>query len=322
MSNDRQVLSRLVKNMKQRGIEPLRPAMDQYLLERDRSPNRVRQHIIDMRPRLRPGGRFSPSSIGGCRRQSVFKYLNVRGRRRTDLDLELLFEDGNWRHHKWQAIFSDMEAVLGRDRFRVVSFEEKHELPELYIAGNSDIIVQVFVNGRWYTILVDFKGINRWGWEWVFAQDEPKEEHVKQVITYGKMAGRKRLSVMYDHKDNSHIKIYPVEFSQSVWQEVQEWVEECINNMNAEELPPMHPDCESGNFLWAKCPYASVCYGDKTTSQIRRRMYLGFPGVEEAWEAGRTEIREDESVQVRDSAGLPRRLALAHGRSQWRNRGR
>lgn len=296
MTNDRQVLSRLIKNMKTRGIEPLRPAIDQYLLERDRSTNRVRKHEIDMRPRLRPGGRFSPSSIGGCRRQSIFKYLGVRGRKRTDLDLELLFEDGVWRHHKWQAIFRDMEAVLGRDRFRVVSFEGRHELPELYIAGNSDIVVQVLVDGRWHTILVDFKGINKYGWEWLFSHDEPKEEHVKQVLTYGKMAGRKKLAVMYDNKDNSQIRIYPVAFEQALWQEVQEWVEECILDMESERLPPMHPDCESGNFLWAKCPYARVCYGDKTSAQIRRKIYREFPGVEEAWEASRIEIQEDEGV--------------------------
>lgn len=295
MSTHKAILSRLVKNMKKRDVEPLRPLIDAYILERDDAPERYQNHSINMRPRLRPGGRFSPSSICGCRRQAVFKFVGMRGRRGIDPDRELIFEDGNWRHHKWQAIFMDMMAVLGRERFRVRSTEAVVEIPELYIAGNSDN--ELTYMGRQHRVL-DIKGINDAGFTRVYTEDEPIPEHVRQLTTYGKGSKRKRGSLLYDNKNNQQTKIFDIIFEDGVWYEVQEWVEDGIDNMNREKLPPMHPECQAGNFLYQKCPYSGICYGSASDVRIRRRMYGEFPGVEEAWQAGRAAIEAGDAIDV------------------------
>lgn len=295
MSTHKAILARLVKNMKRRDVEPLRPLIDAYILERDASPERYQNHQIDMRPRLRPGGRFSPSSICGCRRQAVFKFVGMQGRRGIDPDRELIFEDGNWRHHKWQAIFMDMMTVLGRDTFRVVSTEAVVEIPELFIAGNSDN--ELVYEGRQRRVL-DIKGINDAGFTRVYTEDEPIPEHVRQLTTYGKGSGRKRGTLLYDNKNNQLTKIFDIVFDTSVWFEVQEWTEDCIDDMRKEKLPLMHPECQAGNFLYQRCPYSDICYGPATDVRIRRRMYGEFPGVEEAWEAGRIAIEAGDAIDV------------------------
>jgi hypothetical protein len=109
-------------------------------------------------------------------------------------------------------------------------------------------------------------------------------EHVRQITTYLKGHAIPRGSLFYDNKNNQQTKIFEVEYDDSIWYEIQEWVEDCIEAINGEQLPPMHPDCHAGNFLYQKCPYARTCYGESTPVQIRRRMYKTFPGVEEAWE--------------------------------------
>lgn len=289
MPTDTAILSKLVKNLAERGAEPLRPLIDAYLLERDASPTRVRDWKVDMKPRLRPGGRYSPSSLCGCERAAAFKFVGMPGRRRLDPDLELIFEDGIWRHHKYQAMLADMQAVLGKERIRVISYEAGIEVPELYIAGNSDELVRVDGRKR----VIDYKGINDQGFEWLFSHDEPRPEHVRQLIAYEKGHGVPRGSLFYENKNNQRTLIFTVEFDDALWYEVVEWIEENLDNINHERLPPMHPECVAGNMLWEKCVYSRHCYGHDTPVKIKRRMYKNFPGVDEAWEASKQLVEVD-----------------------------
>lgn len=138
--------------------EPLTEAIETYLVKRPHAKRRLRRHVISMVDRPRPGGRLSPSSIGGCKRHAVLSFLGVQGQRKIDTDLEMIFEDGNWRHHKWQALMLDMERVLGKKHFRVVSFEGRAVYEGLFIAGHLD--VHVIIRGVHY--IIDIKGINSW----------------------------------------------------------------------------------------------------------------------------------------------------------------
>jgi hypothetical protein len=113
--NDTRIIGRLLDAMEaskgQEG-EPLTEAIEMYLVKRPHARRRLRSHHISMVDRPRPHGRMSPSSLGGCKREAVFKFVGIKGRRKIDTDLELIFEDGNWRHHKWQALMLDMQKVL------------------------------------------------------------------------------------------------------------------------------------------------------------------------------------------------------------------
>lgn len=287
MDEDAKILSRLIRNMKKRGVEPLTPLIDAYFMERGKpEANRLRHYEIDMMPRYRPGGRLSPSSIGGCMRQAAFKFVNMPGRVKIDPEREMIFEHGNWVHHEWQARMEDAQLVLGEDRLKVISKEEKVKIPELYIAGNSDNVLKLAtLHGR-KKYVIDYKSINDNGFGWISRQDEPKEEHVKQITTYGMGHAIPRGLILYSNKNNQQMKVFVIEFEHTVWAETMAWCEEVLSMLNDEELPPMHPECEAGNFLWNRCVYAHHCYGSATPVAIRRKMYKSFPGLEEAWREG------------------------------------
>lgn len=286
------VLDSLIKHMARVEADPLTPLIDRYYMERHRSARRLRKFNVDMLDRPRPAGRLSPSKICGCERQAAFVFVGMPGRGIKDPEQEAVFEDGKWRHLKWDAIFLDMQLVLGSKKFAVVSIEEYVEVPKLFIAGHLDAVIKI--NGeKW---VVDFKGINSWGFERVFREHEPHEAHVLQLICYMRARRIPRGMILYDHKDKNLTKIFAVRFTQAQWSEVNEWCERVLRKLVKEDLPPMSLDCQSGNFLFEKCPFSYVCYGRKSHEQIRRRMYRDFDSIEGMWERGREAIMAASSI--------------------------
>jgi hypothetical protein len=284
------VIARLLKNMAEATEgEPLSEAIEMYLLKRHRARRRLRSHTISMVPRPRPHGRLSPSSLGGCKREAAFKFLGVEGQVKIDPDLELIFEDGNWRHHKWQALFLDMQAVLGRKRFRVVSFESDAILPGLFVAGSLD--VHIVVRGVHY--IIDIKGINDFGFKRVcIDQDAPMPKHIDQLVAYMKAKKVRRGIILYENKDKNQVKNFLVQYSKEQWKEVVTWCDSVINYMENERLPPRHVDCNKGQFGYRKCIFARICYGKQSGDEIRDMIYEGFTSVEMAWDDGFRALEE------------------------------
>lgn len=281
-SKDSRILSTLVKRMLNREADPLRPVLDEYLIKRGSSPNRYAEHTMPLVSRHRPGGRLSPSTICGCERQAAFRFLATPGRRRLDPDLELIFEDGNWRHHQWDALFKDMEQVLGSDRVKVNGYELPIRIGSLAVAGHLDMDVTIEGVRR----IVDFKGINDVGFTYVYTRDAPKEEHVDQLHPY--MKGRKVYEglLLYQNKNDQRTRAFVIKFDHERWARVEAWCRKVIGYLRRRELPPMHPECDAGNFLWDKCPWSYLCYGSKSRDEIERYAYKNFQGVKDAWLKG------------------------------------
>lgn len=283
---DNRIIGRLLDAMDaaegQEG-EPLTEAIEMYLVKRPHSKRRLRRHVISMVDRPRPGGRLSPSSLGGCKRESVFKFVGMPGQRKIDADLELIFEDGNWRHHKWQALMLDMEKVLGRRHFRVVSFESAAVYEGLYIAGHLD--VHVVIKGVHY--IIDIKGINSWGFKRVALQErKPLPHHVDQVMGYMKAKKVKRGIILYDCKDNQDYRSFLFHYDKDVWKETVNWADSVITSMENRRLPPKHPECHNGQFKYNRCIYKYLCFGKKESHELEEMAYKDFVSVEAAWAEG------------------------------------
>ncbi len=264
--------------------DPLTPMVDRYLIERRNSRRRLLTYTIDVPERPRYAGRLSPSSIAGCQRKAVFNFLGAEKVNRVDPDTELIFEDGNWRHHKWQCMFRDMTKVLGKERFQLLSIEKKVLIPELYVCGRYDALIKI--NGKKY--VVDFKGIRDYGFQYVYREHKPKEEHVKQLLTYCVARNVRRGILLYDNKDNQSFKCYVIEWDEDVWGEVERWCQKVIASLNRRQLPARHPGCSAGTFLFEHCVYAPICYGKyrDDPERIRRMVFRDFEGIDEAWKVG------------------------------------
>lgn len=281
------VLSTIIKNIKQTD-DPLSPLIDQYMLKRDKSPTRYWDAPESVEDRYRPGGRLSPSSICGCKRQAVFKFTGARGRKIIEPETETIFDDGKWRHLRLDWQLHDMEAVLGRDVLRVISIEEFVSFEELRIAGSLDAAISIYG----YPYVIDFKGINNLGFEWIQRRREPKQAHVRQLISYMRLRRIKRGILWYENKNNGHTLIFMVDFTAKMWKEVKEWCEDVIDDMERERLPLRHSECKKGRFNFGRCPYADTCFGNKTDAQIERETYKSFTSVEDLWQQGMKNVNE------------------------------
>lgn len=279
MPSELSFLNKLIKNAHKEN-DPLTPLIDQYFLTRHKSKNRYSKHEFDGEERPRPPGRFSPSSICNCQRAAVFKFTGTDSRATFNPEQEAIFDDGTWRHARLDWQFRDMEAVLGSDVFRVVSIEENVEYEPLHIKGHLDAVINI----RGVLYVVDFKGTNSKGFEFICREGNPRPHHVLQILCYERMRKVKRGFLFYENKDDNRNKIFPVDWTPQGWKQVQEWCKESIGRMDRQQLPPMDPDCKQGVYHFDKCPYAHLCFGNKTSAEVERAVYRTFNGVQELWD--------------------------------------
>lgn len=282
---DKAILGDLVKNILREGEDPLTPVVDRYLTMRELPGYREKRVTHVSLPMISPErtpGRLSPSSVCGCQRQAVLKFVGMQGRKRMDPKVELIFEDGNWRHHKWQYMFSDMAALFPR-KFKLIGVEMPVRYDELLVAGRLDAHVEIYTKGEWTEWIVDFKGANSWAYDSVFRNHEAKAEHLLQLLCYMKARGVKNGMLLYDSKDQNDFIVYTMTMTKAKWHQVEEWCREVVAQMERQQLPPIHPDCHHGNFLFGKCMFKEQCFGKLSAQQLERKTYKGFDGVQEMW---------------------------------------
>lgn len=275
-------LNKLVRNIKNAEHDPLRPMIDAYLLERDHAPQRYKEEDLDLNPRLRPPGRFSPSNLGGCEREAAYRFVGARSKKMFDPDLQLIFDDGEWRHLKWQATFRDMEKVLGPKRFKVIAIEQRVQYKDLFIEGSLDAILRIIGE----LIVVDIKGISEQGFQFVMRNNKPIAKHVLQLISYMRARKIRRGLIWYENKNNQYTLAFIIEFNNEDWAEVQAWTESVISFLEKKKLPPAHPDCRRGTIGFQKCPYADLCFGSMDIQDVEAKVYRNFISLEDQWEKG------------------------------------
>ena len=292
MENKR-ILHNMIRHIKDAADDPFTPLIDLYLLKRlERDAPRL-ETVIDLRPRYRPGKRLSPSSIGGCERAAVFQFAGIRGAKKINPDTELIFENGDWFHHKWQALFQDMELVLGSDVIEVLGIEEAMRIEDLFIAGHLDIRIKVKLDGKVREVVVDVKSINDRGFKEITANAAPNPKHEEQVTTYAIGKGVKYACLLYENKDTNQVAFYVFKVRKKVWDQVETWCRSVLDQLEAKKLPPKHPDCQKGNFNYERCPHRALCFGDLDRAQLRQMVYKDFPGAKKLWKEG---LRAEEEA--------------------------
>ena len=290
--SDRSILANMVKHI-QDADDPLTHLVERYLMERDLPKykrKRLKEITLPLISRGRPGGRLSPSSICGCERQAALKFVGAEGKIRRNPDSEAIFDDGNWRHHKWQARFADMAKMYPK-KFRLISIEDPAVVSRYKIAGNLDAHIAIFRKGEWVEYIVDFKGANTFAWDYVFKNQKPKHEHVRQLLAYMKAKGVRRGLLVYEEKNTNSPQVFLVKMSKKDWAEVAEWCDRVLTQMKRKQLPPMHPDCDHGRYLYGRCQFKDLCWGSKPPAEVERMAYEGFPGVNALWQ---TSLEEQE----------------------------
>jgi hypothetical protein len=293
VNDDKKILSNLVKHFSQED-DPLTPLIDKYFMVRNQpkyKDKRIKSIELDLEDRDRTPGRLSPSSICGCERQAALKFLGIEGRKRIDPEAEAIFDDGNWRHHRWQTNFTDMAALFPK-RIRTIAIEEPVRIDRFKVAGHLDVRIEIWWHDEWVPVIGDYKGANQMAYDYVTKQYRPKKEHARQLLSYMKAKKVRKGFVMYENKERQTYQIFWITMTKKLWAEVGEWCDSVLTQMDEKRLPPMHPDCNNGRFLYGKCQFKDLCFGNRSPSEIERMAYEGFDGTEAMWERFLLETEE------------------------------
>lgn len=234
--------------------EPLviTPRLDEWLAQHDgitldEKNAELLKTLTTTQPRDRSKS-FSSSSRGKCKRFQVFQYLGAPKQQKFNTTLTNLFNDGTWRHLRWQMmllsanILTDVEVPFNR--------------PELRVRGSLDGINWLENWG------FELKGTNQWGYSGV-AKDGPMHDHLLQIHTYFLgIPELDKFALVYESKNTNEWNEIIVHKDPNVMTAVENEIDELNTAVDDRKLPPMIPECRSGTSKTFKdCPYSKICAG-------------------------------------------------------------
>lgn len=233
MSKELQSLAKRVKQIKT-GEALLEPILDEYYLHR--SPDRVKK-----------GNYFSPSSLCGCRRAAYFDYMLVPGKEERDPRTQATFDDGKYRHLRWQKDFEQAGILIAKEKFV--------QIPEWQVRGSLDAIVQIQAK-PW---VVELKGINQNGFERINRAKQGAIDHRIQLHIYMKAAKVPRGILVYENKNNQR-ELREFIFEEPdvvIMQDLEQTMEILLDCVAKKEPPPIQ--CRQGTTMRSWCSYQHLC---------------------------------------------------------------
>lgn len=225
-----------------------------FIDPKDQAQKDLLVRLLSKRDEGYRAGAFHPSSVTSCMRSQVFGFLGVPPKRVISPGLQNIFNDGTWRHARWQITL--LSAGI------LTAVEVPIDYPPLRISGSLDGIN----DQREFDL--EFKGINQWQYESI--KSEPRPEHIIQKHAYWLYGPYDWHigSLIYENKGTSQYHEHIVRWDQKIADVVHKVVEELNEHVNDETLPPVLAECkaEEGE-TWKGCPYAYVCKRVKTYDQ-------------------------------------------------------
>lgn len=182
---------------------------------------------VNKKPWTRKTGHHHPSQIGnannaayGCRRAMYYDRVGVPPVPRVTADKQVIFDMGHSLHGMIQDHFKKYEG-----------FEEEVtcEFPDLHIYGHVD---GVFWEEDW---VLEIKTVGESVYRTLV---QPKIEHVWQIHCYMFCLDIPRTQLFYINRANGSIRLFKVEFSNKIWEEITSvigYIEDCVEK---QEPPP------------------------------------------------------------------------------------
>jgi len=185
--------------------------------------------------------RFYISDAGKCPRQIFFKFKKAP-RKEMEPRLLRIFDQGDYVHLR-----------LTRDLFSlgIVVASEIDIPPREDIGGRADAIVRI--NNELY--LVDLKSINS---NILYKMEAPKDDHILQVQLYLHFFKLKKGILLYEGKDNSEIKEFPVEYDKKIAEDILSNFKRLKINVDKDLIPQQLSDFPD-NWQCQYCQFREIC---------------------------------------------------------------
>lgn len=232
------------------------PRVNDYLLHHGDDPvsPRVAEIIADListKPRVRERT-FSGSSAGECKRKQVLSFLGF-GEMVVDVQLRNVFNDGKWRHLRWQAMLLDL-GVINEAEFSLTA-------KRYFGVGTMDglgIVPDDHPQATWRGEEFGFelKGVS--GFQYPTFKDRasmPKPAHLAQVDRYFYLSGMKLFVVLYEDKSTQHFTEWVIERDEERVACQERELIALSESVRKEKLPKMLPQCVRGEGEWLTCQY-------------------------------------------------------------------
>lgn len=223
----------------------------------------VLDRIIDlMTPEGDPKGRhgaFHPSQLYQCHRAQVFGYMNLPVLREYNPVLLNLFNDGHYRHLRWQTMLLAAGVLT---HIEVPVYNADYRLEGSMDGLNAD--------EGW---MFELKGTSQ------YRQIQTRgviPAHVRQVHAYLFATGLERAIIVYEDKMSQDWTEIEIQRDESLIAEITTTLEALNHAIDNEELPAIKPDCANQEgYEFGGCPYSSVCLGIKSYEQAASLVQVG-----------------------------------------------
>jgi hypothetical protein len=241
-------LSATIKRIKSNNTKIISPRIDKWLIDH---PEGVRvppemmplvEQLLSM-PNSDRSGRFGASGRLRCERRQVFDHLGMPGLRAHNPQLQNVFNDGTWRHIRWQimgllaGVFTEVEAV--------------HKLPQYSLKVSLD--AQNTDEG-WG---MELKGMS---YMQKFLSEGLSDYHNGQVHTMFIATGFERFIFVAEHKMSQDFKELVITPDPKWMRRVKEELNHLADAMEDKKLPEPLAACKAHKGDdYRDCPYSSRC---------------------------------------------------------------
>lgn len=221
---------------------------------------RIAQELLKA-PRLRQGS-FSASEAGTCMRRQQLSYIGLDKLGEylqedlvavTDPQLQNIFNDGKWRHLRWQANLLASGAVD--------DIEVPLRMAKKRSRGTVDAVGTVPDNHpvrawRGKRFGVELKGVQMYQYTKYVQEDTQMEKHKGQFMRYV-LAGQFDLFVvLYENKNFNDFHEWVVVPTQREINEARRELRALNEAVDRKELLPMLASCKARfGRAWDQCPY-------------------------------------------------------------------
>ena len=244
-----------LKNMlrtHRRGDLIVTPKVEQWLVRHPEGivlDHKLASRLYDLtvaQPRNREG-LWSASAAGACPRAQVFTYLGAPKSHILDPRLQNIFNDGTWRHLRWQMMMLKMGLLSAVE---VPVYDS-----ETHMRGTMDGIGED-EDGEWG---FELKGI----YSTAAVTDGPLENHLLQIHSYFlARPSITRFSLVYEDKRTNLFKEFVIEPDRDLLQDVYGIFDDLNKALQRKELPDVITVCEKGKGqTFNGCGYSTFCLG-------------------------------------------------------------
>lgn len=204
-------------------------------------------------------GSFHPSQLYKCPRAQVFEYLNAPARKEYNPTLQNLFNDGHFRHLRWQimllnaGILTDIEVPVAMEKYR--------------LTGSMDGMNR---NDGW---MFELKGTSQYK---SISQKGAMSAHIKQVNAYLMASGLEKAIIVYECKSTQEWTEIEIEKDDKIVSELTEILESLNGAIETGVLPEVKDACQNQEgYEYNNCPYSDICFRFSRIEQVTTSVSLG-----------------------------------------------